>query len=157
MNTAPSKALPLWILSLAAMAFLFFVVVAPAAHFPRTSALAGLGEPENHARQIVWEARVRTVLNVAVVTFQVAGVACFLLSCLVPQSRVGRQGRVVFVTAMLGLGVTGSLCAWFGSEFALFAGGSMAVFLNGVILGSEAAHHPSTDLRADADRSPLAA
>jgi hypothetical protein len=156
MNTAPSKAHPLWIFSLVATVFLLFVVLASAAHFPRTSALAGLGEPENHARQIVWEARIRTVLNMTVVTFQVAGVACFLLSSLVPMSRLGRQGRLGFVIVMLGLGVAGSLCAWFGSEFALFAGGSMAVFLNGVILGSETMHHPGADLRGDVERAPLA-
>jgi hypothetical protein len=154
MNTAPSKALSRSILLIAAVAFLLLVFFAPVARFPRVGTLTGLGESENHARQVVWEAWARSALNMTVVTFQLAGVACFLVSSFAPRSRLGRQGRLGFVVAMFGLGVAGSLCAWFGSEFALFAGGSMAVFLNGVILGSETAHHPSVGLAVDAEGWP---
>jgi hypothetical protein len=88
------------------------------------------------ARSITHNARVRTMLDLAVVIFQVTGVASLMLGRFVPKSRLALPGRVGFVTAMIGLGIAGTLCAWYGSQFALFSGGSMAVLLNGVILGA---------------------
>jgi hypothetical protein len=97
------------------------------------------------------------VLNVAVVALQILGVTSFLLGTFVPGGRVARRSWFGFVIAMFGLGVAGSLCAWYGSEFALFSGGSMAVLLIGVILGSECSHGPAVPgLLGDPECSPLA-
>lgn len=156
MKPAPSKSLPLTILSVAAALFLLIVVLAPTSNLLGSFATSGVNETEDVARLVVWEAQVRTVLNVTVVVLQITGLASFLLTSFFPGGQLARRGQHGFVTAMLGLGVAGSLCAWYGSEFALFSGGSMAVLLNGVILGSGTSHGASvSDLLGEADRSPL--
>jgi hypothetical protein len=78
------------------------------------------------------------VCEVAVILFQVFGVASLCLSRLLPTTRWVERGRTVFVIALIGLGVTGALCGSHDSEFALFAGLSMTVLLIGMNMGSGA-------------------
>jgi hypothetical protein len=95
---------------------------------------------EQGARAVWRDARVRAGIEFGVVFFQVAGVTALILSRLLPMSRWADRGRVAFVGAMIGLGMAGILCAWYGSEFALFAGCTMAILLNVVILGIGHSH-----------------
>jgi hypothetical protein len=86
---------------------------------------------------MVWSGmRLSAWLEVLVMVFQIAGVAALFLSRLSPASRWGRQARVGFVVAMLGLGITGSVCGGHDSAFALFAGGTMTFLLIGMTVGS---------------------
>lgn len=144
MKSARSKNLTLPIVAAVSAGLLAVFAFAPACRAFSSLVPPGLSEPENTARLVVWEAQVRSVLNVSVVVLQVAGVASLLLASFVPGGRLARRGRFGFVMAIIGLGIVGSLCAWYGSEFALFSGGSMAVLLNGAILGSESAHGSTT-------------
>ncbi len=86
--------------------------------------------------------RIDGVLEVAVMMFQVFGVATLCLTRLVPATRWADRGRVGFVVALVGLGVFGALCGRHDSEFALFAGGTMTFLLIGMIMGSGS--NPST-------------
>ena len=86
---------------------------------------------------MVWSnLRIDGVLEIAVMLFQVFGVATLCLTRLVPATRWADRGRVGFVFALVGLGVFGALCGRFDSEFALFAGGTMTALLIGMIAGS---------------------
>lgn len=86
---------------------------------------------------MVWSnLRIDGVLEIAVMLFQVFGVATLCLTRLVPATRWADRGRVGFVFALVGLGVFGALCGRFDSEFALFAGGTMTVLLIGMIAGT---------------------
>ena len=92
---------------------------------------------------MVWSnVRIDGVLEVAVMMFQVFGVATLCLTRLVPATRWADRGRVGFVFALVGLGVFGALCGRHDSEFALFAGGTMTFLLIGMIMGSGS--NPST-------------
>jgi hypothetical protein len=101
--------------------------------------------------------RIDAVLEIAVMMFQIFGVATLCLTRLVPQTRWADRGRVGFVFALVGLGVFGALCGRFDSEFALFAGGTMTVLLIGMIVGSGGTHAnvPAT-IRIGADPGPIA-
>ena len=86
---------------------------------------------------MVWSnVRIDGVLEIAVMMFQVIGVATLCLTRLVPATRWADRGRVGFVFALVGLGVFGALCGRYHSEFALFAGGTMSFLLIGMIMGS---------------------
>ena len=102
---------------------------------------------------MVWSnVRIDGVLEIAVMMFQVFGVATLCLTRLVPATRWADRGRVGFVVALVGLGVFGALCGRHDSEFALFAGGTMTFLLIGMIMGSHS--HPvnvSGSLRIAAD------
>ena len=77
---------------------------------------------------MVWsQIRTDALLEIAVMFFQVIGVATLCLSRLFPSSRWADGGRIGFVMAMVGLGVFGAACGRHDSEFALFAGGTMTV------------------------------
>ena len=90
---------------------------------------------------MVWSnVRIDGVLEVAVMMFQVFGVATLCLTRLVPATRWADRGRIGFVFALVGLGVFGALCGRYHSEFALFAGGTMSFLLIGMIMGS-GTHH----------------
>jgi hypothetical protein len=82
--------------------------------------------------------RLCAVLELAVVLFQVAGVAALCLSRLLPRgsSRWAARGRIGFIFAMVGLGIAGALCGRHSSEFALFAGGTMTLLLIGMTIGT---------------------
>ena len=84
--------------------------------------------------------RIDAVLELVVMLFQFIGVATLCLTRLVPETRWADRGRVGFVFALVGLGVFGALCGRFGSEFGLFAGGTMTVLLIGMIAGSGTTH-----------------
>jgi hypothetical protein len=101
---------------------------------------------------IALHARTRAWLDLAVVVFQVSSVATLLLSRLLPRSPWADRGRLAFLASMVGLGATGTVCAWYGSDFSLFAGGTMAVLLNIVILskGAPEASRPAL-LRCSAE------
>ena len=86
---------------------------------------------------MVWSSvRVCAWLELAVVLFQVFGVAALCLNRLMPQTRWGDRARVVYVVALFGLGIAGALCGRHDSEFALFAGGTMTFLLIGMTAGS---------------------
>src|SRR3954452_25295697 len=86
---------------------------------------------------MVWSnLRLDGILEIAVMLFQMIGVATLCLTRLVPATRWADRGRVGFVFALVGLGVFGALCGRFDSEFALFAGGTMTALLIGMIADS---------------------
>jgi len=76
------------------------------------------------------------VLEMIVMLFQVCGVLALCLTRLVSEARWAERGRVVFIIAMVGLGVAGALCGRQDSEFALFAGGTMTALLIGMTIGN---------------------
>jgi hypothetical protein len=76
-----------------------------------------------------------SLLEVAVIVFQVCGVAALCLNRLMPTTPWADRGRIVFVIALIGLGIAGALCGRHDSEFALFAGGTMTVLLIGMTMG----------------------
>lgn len=80
--------------------------------------------------------RLEAILEMIVILFQVCGVVALCLTRLVPAARWAERGRVVFIIAMVGLGVAGALCGRHDSEFALFAGGTMTALLIGMTIGS---------------------
>src|SRR6516165_4880835 len=60
---------------------------------------------------MVWsDSRICAWLEVAVVLFQVVGVAALCLNRLLPTTRWGVRARAGFVLAMFGLGFAGALC-----------------------------------------------
>ena len=82
--------------------------------------------------------RLEAILEMIVILFQVCGVVALCLTRLVPAARWADRGRVVFIIAMVGLGVAGALCGRHDSEFALFAGGTMTALLIGMTIGNGA-------------------
>ena len=93
--------------------------------------------------------RARAWLELAVILFQVFGVASLCINRLAPATRWSEWGRIGFVTAMIGLGIAGALRGGQDSEFSLFAGGTMTILLIGMTIGSGYAHTiDTTHLRA---------
>ncbi|MHC5542807.1 hypothetical protein ACYOEI_31665 [Singulisphaera rosea] len=84
--------------------------------------------------------RLSSFLEFSVMLFQVVGVLALYLSRLLPATsrRWTNRGRVGFVVAMVGLGISGALCGRHDSEFALFAGVTMTVLLIGMTAGNAA-------------------
>jgi hypothetical protein len=79
-------------------------------------------------------------LEIAVVLFQVCGVAALCVNRLVISGKWPERSRVGFVVALVGLGIAGALCGRQDSEFALFAGGTMTLLLIGMTIGGGSAH-----------------
>jgi hypothetical protein len=79
------------------------------------------------------------LLEMAVMAFQIVGVATLCLSRLLPASVWSRRGRLGFIVAMFGLATAGALCGRHDSEFALFAGSTMTLLLIGMTVGSSPA------------------
>ncbi len=77
-----------------------------------------------------------SMLELAVILFQVCGVGSLCLNRLMPTTPWGDRGRIIFVVALVGLGIAGALCGRHDSEFALFAGGTMTVLLIGMTMGT---------------------
>jgi hypothetical protein len=77
-----------------------------------------------------------SVLEMIVMLFQVCGVVSLCMTRLISEARWAERGRVVFIIAMVGLGVAGALCGREDSEFALFAGGTMTALLIGMTIGN---------------------
>jgi hypothetical protein len=90
--------------------------------------------PVQNLSMVLIMANAREWLEVAVLALQVAAVATLLASWLLPMTRLAAYCRVGFVVAMVGLGLAGALCAWYGSHFALFAGGAVTIFLSIAVL-----------------------
>jgi len=84
--------------------------------------------------------RVCVWFELAVMMFQVAGVAALCLTRLAPAGRWAERGRIGFVIALVGLGVAGALCGRHASEFGLFAGGTMTLLLIGMTVGGGQGH-----------------
>ncbi len=94
---------------------------------------------------MVWSnVSVCSLLELAVIMFQVSGVGSLCLSRLTPTTPWGDRGRIVFVVALIGLGIAGALCGSHDSEFGLFAGGTMTVLLIGMTMGSIASESTGT-------------
>jgi uncharacterized membrane protein YcfT len=92
---------------------------------------------------------VLAILEIIVMLFQVCGVVALCLTRLVPAARWAERGRVVFIIAMVGLGVAGALCGRQDSEFALFAGGTMTALLIGMTIGNGAVDHARAPVLAE--------
>lgn len=100
--------------------------------------------------------RLDAVLEMIVMLFQVCGVVALCLTRLVSEARWAERGRVVFIVAMVGLGVAGALCGRNDSEFALFAGGTMTALLIGMTIGNGATEHADPARRAAVEPTALA-
>ncbi len=86
---------------------------------------------------MVWSSiRFGAVLEILVMIFQVSGVAALCLHRLISEGRWRDRGRVVYIVALVGLGVAGALCGRHDSEFALFAGGTMTLLFIGMTIGN---------------------
>ncbi len=90
---------------------------------------------------VLHNARMRAWLELSVVLLQAVAVSTLCVNHLFPSTAWARCGRLGFALAMIGLGVVGTLCAGYASEFALFAGGTMAILLNLAILDQSPAPH----------------
>ena len=88
-----------------------------------------------------------SMLELAVILFQVCGVGSLCLNRLMPTTPWGDRGRIVFVVALVGLGIAGALCGRHDSEFALFAGGTMTVLLIGMTMGGSTSETSATVAR----------
>lgn len=96
------------------------------------------------------------MLEMAVMAFQVVGVAMLCLSRLLPASVWCRRGRLGLMVAIFGLAVTGAFLGRHDSEFALFAGTTMTLLLIGMTVGSGPADMTGPPaLPGAADRSAL--
>jgi len=78
------------------------------------------------------------VLEIAVMLFQVFGVAALCVHRFFPETRWAERGKSGFIVALIGLGVSGACCGPYDSEFALFAGVTMTILLIGMTCGSVA-------------------
>ena len=86
---------------------------------------------------MVWSSlRLDSILEPLVLVFQVVGVMGLCATRLMPATRWAARGRVGYIVALVGLGMTGALCGRQDSEFALFAGGTMTLLLIGMTIGS---------------------
>jgi uncharacterized membrane protein YcfT len=86
---------------------------------------------------MVWSnVRFCSVLEVTVLLFQVFGVATLCLNRLLPATRWAAHSRIGSIIALVGLAVAGAFCGRHGSEFGLFAGGTMTVLLIGMTVGN---------------------
>ncbi len=85
-----------------------------------------------------------SVLEMVVILFQVCGVVSLCMTRLISVARWAERGRVIFVIAMVGLGIAGGLCGREDSEFALFAGGTMTALLIGMTIGNTSSEHTRT-------------
>jgi hypothetical protein len=90
--------------------------------------------------------RLCALLEIAVVLFQICGVAALCLNRLLPATPWAKGGRIAFVVALLGLGFAGALCGRHDSEFALFAGVTLTILLIGMTSGT-GQHDPSATAR----------
>lgn len=87
--------------------------------------------------------RSRRELECTVLVLQVAGVLALVASKLAPD-KPWVSG--VLLGIQLGLGVTGTLCARYGSDFALFAGATLGAVLVTVSTGEIAPDRPSSSI-----------
>ena len=94
---------------------------------------------------VMFSVHVFAWLELAVMIFQALGVTGLLVHRLAATPRWAERGRNGFVVAVIGLGVVGALCGRHGSEFGLFAGGTMTFLLIGMTIGTGHVH--ATDAR----------
>jgi hypothetical protein len=87
---------------------------------------------------MVWSSlHLSSILELAVMLFQVFGVVALCVHRLFPETRWAEHSKKGFIIALIGLGIAGALCGPYDSEFALFAGGTMTVLLIGMTVGSD--------------------
>lgn len=91
---------------------------------------------------VLSNARVCAWLELAVLLFQVFGVAALCLNRLMPATRWADHGRVGFIVALFGLGVAGAFCGRHDSEFALYAGVTLTLLLIGMTMGTGVSDTP---------------
>jgi hypothetical protein len=77
------------------------------------------------------------MLELTVMLFQIFGVVALCIHRLCPGTRWAERGKRGFIIALLGLGIAGAFCGPCGSDFALFAGGTMTALLIGMTIGSD--------------------
>ena len=78
----------------------------------------------------------RLALEFLVMVFQILGVASLCLTRLFPGTVWADRGRLAFVGALVGLGVSGAMCGREDSHFALFAGATLTALFLGMIAGA---------------------
>jgi uncharacterized membrane protein YcfT len=83
------------------------------------------------------------ILEVMVLLFQVFGVMALCLNRLLPATRWAARSRIGSIVALVGLAIAGALCGRHGSEFGLFAGGTMTILLIGMTTGNGNGHDDS--------------
>lgn len=106
------------------------LAMSPLGMLPRPTDLDVAGWVRLHAG-------LRGGLERSTVALQVLAVATLCLSRFLPACRGANATRRGFVASMVGLGAVGVGCAGYASPFALYAGGTMAVLLNVVIMGQQ--------------------
>lgn len=79
--------------------------------------------------------RAESVLECVVAFFQITGVAALFVTRLAASTRWAAGGRFALIIAVIGLGLTGALCGFHDSKFALFAGGTITALLIGMTVG----------------------
>jgi hypothetical protein len=94
--------------------------------------------PKEGACMVLFSLPLCSLLELLVVLFQVFGVTALCLNRLLPatSTRWVSRGRAGFVFALVGLGLTGAVCARNDSVFALIAGGTMTLLLIGMTVGN---------------------
>jgi hypothetical protein len=96
------------------------------------------------------------VLECLVMVFQLIGVVALCLNRLLPGTRWAERGRVWFVIALVGLGLSGAFCGRHDSQFALFAGLTMTGLLIGMIAGAGSIHLTARTARRGRSATALA-
>jgi hypothetical protein len=76
-------------------------------------------------------------LEITVMLFQVGGLVTLCLSRTLRSSRWAERARLLFLVALVGLGLAGALLSQFDSEFALFAGATITLLLIGMTWGTD--------------------
>ncbi len=102
---------------------------------------AAAGTADRRSASILLNLWFRNHMELLVVVAQVVGLLTLSLARLAPTGPWTDPGRRLFVVAMIALGASGALCAWYGSEFALFAGAALAVLFILGISGPGLGHH----------------
>ncbi len=75
------------------------------------------------------------VLDSMVILFQILGVLTLFLCRSRAVPGLAKPARIIYVVAVVGLGLAGTLCGHLGSDFGLFAGLSMTGLLIAMTLG----------------------
>lgn len=112
-----------------------FTVLGSGAAYASIEPFSGASLDLDPAAWIEFHHWLRGRLELSVMVLQLAAVATLGLLRLTTNFHWANLGRRGFAASMLGLGVLGTSCAGYGSDFALFAGATMGVLLIVSILG----------------------
>lgn len=86
----------------------------------------------------LWDARTQKRAEEAVLVFQIIGLSTLGASWLSPTGEQAERRAAVILGSQVALGLAGSLCAFYHSGFALFAGATLVVLFLGVIMDERA-------------------